>query len=213
MHRAPELGPFKIGVTIVEPGARERTFRFGGSHVGTPMKAYEGTPASMVHGLIKDFRLPAGDPVKMASITIASESRFCTEAHRSRKRRVGHHPEGIDGVAAVEGQKNFAFSIAHVGDGLNRWAAVHKLDAAHLYRLALEKSTGGTRYHGVGDEGVAFRDIAEVIGRHLNVPVVTKSREAAADHFGWLALFAGMDMPASSRKRRKRWDGSRSMPA
>src|SRR5467141_1381184 len=87
---------------------------------------------------------------------------------------------------------------AYVGDGLNRWPAVHRLDAAPLYRLALEKGSAGASYHGVADEGVPFREIAEVIGRQLNVPVVSKSREGAADHFGWIALFFGIDAPASS---------------
>ena len=87
---------------------------------------------------------------------------------------------------------------AYVGDGLNRWPAVHRHDAAHLYRLALEKGSAAARYHGVADEGLPTREIAEVIGRQLNVPVVSKSREEAADHFGWIALFFGMDSPASS---------------
>src|ERR1700731_4826714 len=93
---------------------------------------------------------------------------------------------------------------AFIGDGLNRWPAVHRLDAAHLYRLILEKTTVGARYHGVADEGVPARAIAEVIGRHLNVPVVSKSREEAADHFGWIALFFGMDGPASSALTQER---------
>jgi nucleoside-diphosphate-sugar epimerase len=87
---------------------------------------------------------------------------------------------------------------AFIGDGLNRWPAVHRLDAAHLYRLMIEKSSVGARYHGVADEGVPTREIAEAIGRHLNVPVVSKSREEAADHFGWIAHFFGVDAPASS---------------
>jgi nucleoside-diphosphate-sugar epimerase len=87
---------------------------------------------------------------------------------------------------------------AFIGDGLNRWPAVHRLDAAHLYRLALEKGSAAARYHGVADEGVPTREIADVIGRHLNVPVVSKSRDEAADHFGWIGLFFGMDVPASS---------------
>src|SRR6201988_3998459 len=87
---------------------------------------------------------------------------------------------------------------AFIGDGLNRWPAVHRLDAAHLYRLALEKGSARATYHGVADEGVPAREIAEVIGRHLNVPVVSKSRDEAADHFGWIGLFFGMDIPASS---------------
>jgi nucleoside-diphosphate-sugar epimerase len=93
---------------------------------------------------------------------------------------------------------------AFVGDGLNRWPAVHRLDAAHLYRLGLEKGTAGARYHAVAEEGIAFRDIAEVIGRRLNIPVVTKSPEEAANHFGWLAAFAGLDCPASSKLTQER---------
>ena len=88
---------------------------------------------------------------------------------------------------------------AYVGDGLNRWPAVHRLDAARLYRLALEKALPA-RYHAVGDEGIAFRDIADVIGQRLNVPVATKSSDDAPNHFGGLAMFVGMDAPASSRR-------------
>jgi nucleoside-diphosphate-sugar epimerase len=91
-----------------------------------------------------------------------------------------------------------------VGDGLNRWPAVHRLDAARLYRLAVEKASAGATYHGVADEGVPFRDIAEVIGRRLNVPVVSKSSEDASGHFGWLAHFVGMDSPASSTQTQER---------
>lgn len=91
---------------------------------------------------------------------------------------------------------------AYVGDGLNRWPAVHRFDAARLYKLALEKGSSGAKYHAVGDEGVPFRDIAEVIGRHLNLPVVSKSTEDAAAHFGWMAAIVGVDCPASSERTR-----------
>src|SRR5277367_1519759 len=93
---------------------------------------------------------------------------------------------------------------AFIGDGLNRWPAVHRLDAAHLYRLVLEKGSARASYHGVADEGIPTREIAEVIGRHLRVPIVGKSREEAADHFGWMALFFGIDGPASSAQTRER---------
>jgi nucleoside-diphosphate-sugar epimerase len=93
---------------------------------------------------------------------------------------------------------------AYVGDGLNRWTAVHRLDAGRLYRLALEKGEAGARYHAIAEEGVTVRDIAEAIGRRLNVPVVSKSPEEAAVHFGWLAHFAAMDAPASSKLTQER---------
>jgi nucleoside-diphosphate-sugar epimerase len=91
---------------------------------------------------------------------------------------------------------------AYVGDGLNSWPAVHRLDAAQLYRLVVEKGSA-SRYHGVAEEGVPFRDIAAVIGRRLNVPVVGKTREEAAGHFGWFAPFAAIDSPSSSQRTRE----------
>jgi nucleoside-diphosphate-sugar epimerase len=92
---------------------------------------------------------------------------------------------------------------AYVGEGDNRWAAAHVLDVGRLYRLALEKHQAGVKYHAVAEEGVPLRDIAEVIGRGLKVPVVSLSPEKAAPHFGWLAMFAGADLVASSKKTRK----------
>jgi nucleoside-diphosphate-sugar epimerase len=88
---------------------------------------------------------------------------------------------------------------AYVGDGLNRWPAVHRLDAARLYRLVVETGSA-PRYHAVADGGVPFREIAQVIGRRLNIPVVSKSQEEAAEHFGWFAHFAGLDCPALSMR-------------
>ena len=93
---------------------------------------------------------------------------------------------------------------AYVGEGANQWTAVHVLDAAHLYRLALEQGSAGARYHAVDEEGIAFRDVAEVIGRRLNVPVVSKSPEEAAEHFGWFAQFAQLNCPASSKLTQER---------
>jgi nucleoside-diphosphate-sugar epimerase len=92
---------------------------------------------------------------------------------------------------------------AYPGDGSNRWAAVHRLDAAHLFRLAVESATPGMRLHGVAEGGIRVREIAEVIGRHLDLPVVSIPCEQAIDHFGFLGAFFSLDVPASSAKTRK----------
>jgi nucleoside-diphosphate-sugar epimerase len=101
---------------------------------------------------------------------------------------------------------------AYVEDGSNRWAAVHRLDAAHLFRLALEAAPTGTRLNAIGDEGVPFREIAEVIGKHLDLPVAGVSREDAQGHFGLFALFASMDAPASSELTQKQFGWHPSQP-
>lgn len=93
---------------------------------------------------------------------------------------------------------------AYLGDGLNRWPAIHVLDAAPVYRLALEKAPNRARYHAVAEEGVTAKAIAEAIGRGLKIPAVSLSPEEAADHFGWMAMFAGWDMPASSAMTQQR---------
>src|SRR5271154_4158668 len=93
---------------------------------------------------------------------------------------------------------------AYVGEGRNRLAAAHVSDVARLYRLALEKHEAGAKYHAVAEEGVSMREIAETIGRGLKIPVVSLSPEKAAAHFGWLAMFAGLDIPASGAKTQQR---------
>lgn len=93
---------------------------------------------------------------------------------------------------------------AYLGDGTNRWPAVHVLDTARLYRLALEKAEPGATYHAVAEEGVPMHDIADVIGRRLKLPVVPVAPEEAAAHFGWLAAFLRRDIPASSAQTREK---------
>jgi nucleoside-diphosphate-sugar epimerase len=114
------------------------------------------------------------------------------------------HGDGDHGfVPLLIGLARQKGASAYVGDGANRWPAAHRLDVANLYRLVLEKGSAGARYHGAAEEGVPFREIAGVIGRRLNLPVVSKSPEEAADHFGWFAHFAAIDAPASSQRTRE----------
>jgi nucleoside-diphosphate-sugar epimerase len=146
---------------------------------------------------------PANSPIPRKSETAtealvkrgvtASSIRLAPSVH-------GHGDHGfvpiLIGIARATGVS------AYIGDGLNRWPAVHRLDAARLYRLALERGAKGERFHAVAEEGVPFLEIAEVIGRRLNIPVVSKSPAEAAKHFGWFAMFAGIDAPASSARTR-----------
>jgi nucleoside-diphosphate-sugar epimerase len=109
------------------------------------------------------------------------------------------HQDGDGGflgpLVAIAKEKGKA---GYIGDGANRWPAGNRADAAVLYRLALEKGEPGAAYHAVGDEGVPARDIAGAIGKRLNLPVEAVAPEAAIAHFGWLGMFAGVDMPATS---------------
>jgi nucleoside-diphosphate-sugar epimerase len=103
----------------------------------------------------------------------------------------------ITGLIAIARQKGVS---GYIGDGLNRWGSTHRFDVARVYRLALEKGSAGATYHAVAEEGVCIKDIAEVIGKQLNVPIVSKTTEEAQEHFGWLALTVGEDNPSSSTK-------------
>jgi nucleoside-diphosphate-sugar epimerase len=144
-----------------------------------------------------------------SSFPRASEERAMALASQGVRAAVVRLPQVHDPVK--QGLVTYLINIArekgvsvYVGDGLNRWAAAHVLDVARLYRLALEKASAGARYHAVAEEGVPLRDIAEVIGRGLKVPVVSKSPKEAADHFGFFGHFASVDGPASSTQTQKR---------
>jgi nucleoside-diphosphate-sugar epimerase len=117
---------------------------------------------------------------------------------------VSTHGKGDHGfIPMVIGLAREHGASAYVGDGNNRWPGVHRFDAARLYRLALERNAKHAVYHAVADEGVPFREIAGVIGKHLNLPVVSVSGEEVDAHFGWFARFAQVDAPASSAKTRQ----------
>jgi|SRR5580692_2857318 nucleoside-diphosphate-sugar epimerase len=112
----------------------------------------------------------------------------------------------IVGIAVEQGVSGY------IGDGTNRWPAVHRLDTARLVRLALEKAPAGSTLHAVAEEGVPIRDIAQAIGRHLDVPVVSVSPEDAGEHFTWLAHFLAADSPASSALTRELLDWQPTQP-
>lgn len=146
----------------------------------------------------------AADPHSAAGPRVASEEAVLALAaqgvHASIVRlSPSVHGAGDHGfIATLVGLAREKGVAAYLGDGQNRWPTVHRLDAAQLFRLALEQGATGARYHGVAEEGVPLRTIAEAIGRHLNLPVVSKSAEEAAAHFGWLAFVLGVDNPTSS---------------
>lgn len=163
-------------------------------------------------GLLTPGRLSTEEDAARVGEAIPRVSEVSAFAFANRGVRVSAvrlpQVHGYDGKAGFVGylhqiakQKGVS---AYVGDGSNRWAAAHRDDAAPVYRLAMEKGEAGARYHAVSDEGVRLRDIAEIIGRQLNVPVVSITREQANAHFGWLALFASGDAPSSSALTQQR---------
>ncbi len=124
-----------------------------------------------------------------------------------------NHGDGDNGfMATIVGIARERGVSGYVGDGTNRWPAVHRLDTARLFRLGLENVPAGSTLHAVADEGVPILDIAEVIGRHLDVPVVAVSPEDAGEHFTWLARFLAADSPASSALTRELLDWQPAQP-
>jgi nucleoside-diphosphate-sugar epimerase len=143
-----------------------------------------------------------------ASYPRASEVTALSLLERGVKASVVRLPQVHDRVK--QGLVTYLINIArqkgvsaYIGEGLNRWAAVHVLDAARLYRLALENGTAGAKYHAVAEEGVPVREIAEAIGRGLKLPTMSLFAERAGEHFGPLGLFAGLDLVASSALTQK----------
>ncbi|MFI6340655.1 SDR family oxidoreductase [Streptomyces sp. NPDC050535] len=147
-----------------------------------------------------------GEGPRIRFATAESALSFAARGVRSSVVRLPptNHGEGDNGfMTALVGIAREKGVSGYIGDGSNRWPAVHRLDTAHLIALALDKAAPGSTLHSVADEGVPIRDIAEVIGRHLDVPVVSVSAEDAAGHFTWLSGFLGVDSPVSSARTRE----------
>lgn len=162
-------------------------------------------------GLVAPGRVATEDDVPVANPAFprVSEETAVVVAERGVRASVVRLPQVHDTIK--QGFVTYLIALArekgvsaYVGEGRNRWPAVHVRDAASLYRLALEKGSAGARYHAIAEEGVPLREIAEAIGRGLNVPVISKSAEEAGQHFGFLGFFVGMDAPASSALTQKR---------
>jgi nucleoside-diphosphate-sugar epimerase len=147
-------------------------------------------------------------PASSANPRVASEEAAAEVAARGVKVSLLRLPPSVHGegdhgfVPMLIGFAREKGASAFIGEGNNLWPAVHRLDAARLYRLVLEQGTA-PRYHAAAEEGVPFRAIAEVIGRRLDLPVVGKTKEEAAAHFGWFAHFAALDNPTSSARTRE----------
>jgi nucleoside-diphosphate-sugar epimerase len=169
-----------------------------------PLVVTSGT-ALLPRGQLAEEHLAASDAIPRVASEQAADAEAARGVHVSVLRLPPSvHGDGDHGFVPrlIELAREKGIS-ACIGDGNNRWPAVHRLDAAPLFRLALEKGERGARYHAVADAGVPFRDIADVIGRRLDVPAVSLTSEKAAEHFGWFAHFAALDNPASSARTRE----------
>ncbi|MGX1544094.1 SDR family oxidoreductase [Streptomyces adustus] len=164
----------------------------------------------------RDVPATEGGPVSMRAVTALATLELASRGVRASVVRLSPtcHGEGDNGFMATLVAIARAKGVSgYLGDGANRWPAVHRLDAARLFRLAVERAPAGSVLHGVAEEGVAIRDVAEVIGRHLGVPTVSVAPEDAAEHFTWLGAFVGVDVPASNTLTRELLDWRPTHPA
>ncbi|MEU5791945.1 SDR family oxidoreductase [Streptomyces sp. NPDC047813] len=146
-----------------------------------------------------------GSPILMRAVTAQAVLASAERGVRSSVVRLSPtcHGDGDNGfMTSLIGTAREKGVSGYPGAGANRWPAVHRLDAARLFRLALEKAPAGTVLHGVAEEGVPLREIAEVIGRQLKLPTASVAPEDLAGHFGWLSGFVGLDAPASNTATR-----------
>ncbi|MFG2477593.1 SDR family oxidoreductase [Streptomyces fagopyri] len=162
----------------------------------------------------RDMPVVDGSPISIRMATAQAVLALASRAVRSSVVRLSPtcHGEGDNGfMAALVGIARAKGVSGYLGDGANRWPAVHRLDAARLFRLAVEKAPAGSVLHGVAEQGVEIRAVAEVIGRHLDVPVTAVAPEDAAGHFAWLGAFLGLDSPASNTLTRESvgWEPTR----
>jgi nucleoside-diphosphate-sugar epimerase len=157
----------------------------------------------------QDVPEPDGSPVSIRATTALAVLELAGRGVRPSVVRLSPtcHGDGDNGfMAALVGLARAKGVSGYVGDGANRWPAVHRLDAARLFRLAAEHAPAGAVLHGAAEQGVPLRAVAEVIGRHLDVPAVSVAPQDAAGHFGWLGGFVGMDAPVSSDATRELLD-------
>jgi len=169
---------------------------------GKPLVIASGTPAVPGRLAIEGDESASGSP---AAARVANAHVALGMAARGVRSSVVGLPRTVHGdgdrhgfIARMVGIARDSGVSGYIGDGSNRWPAVHVLDAAHLFRLAVEQAPAGSRLHAVGDEGVPIRDIAAVIGRHLNLPTAS----VPAEDFGWLGHILAIDQPASSAQTR-----------
>jgi nucleoside-diphosphate-sugar epimerase len=189
---ADELRAIEVIGAVLEGSDRPLIATSGVALLSPGSVSTEQTPARKISEAFP--RNPEGAIAALAARGVrAAVVRLAPSVH-------GHGDHGfVPRLIAFAREKGVS---AYVGEGLNRWAAVHRLDAARVYRLALEHGVQAGPFHAVAEEGVPFKKIAEVIGRRLNIPVVSKSPEEAAAHFDWFARFAAFDVPTSSDRTR-----------
>ncbi|MCQ4079613.1 SDR family oxidoreductase [Streptomyces sp. RB6PN25] len=186
---------------------------FGDALAGTdrPFVLASGVAGLKPGHLVTERDMPTidGSPISIRVATAQAVLALASRGVRSSVVRLSPtcHGEGDHGFMATLVAIARAKGVSgYIGDGTNRWPAVHRFDAARLFRLAAENAPAGSVLHGVAEEGVAIRDIAEVVGRHLDVPVTSVAPESAAEHFAWLGAFLGLDAPASNTLTRELLD-------